>query len=329
MNAAIFHQFGEPSEVIGIGEKTTPEPGNEEVRVRMLASPVNPSDIMTIRGKYGMLPSLPATPGFEGVGIIDQLGPGWLKWLRRLSIGQKVAVLNPKGSNWQEYVVLSAKNVVPVGDMNDANAASFFVNPATAIVMTLEVLKMRSGQWLIQTAGGSALGQMVVRLGKKFGFHVINLVRREEQAEEMRQNGHHAFSTTEANIPDKIKSLCQGAHHAIDAVGGDMGRQAFLSLRPKGKMLVYGVLSGEDISVDPRALLVNETSLQGFWLSEWVKQQSILKLLSLFSKIRKFTAEGITSTNVQEYHYSDIAAAVKEAERPGRTKKVMVRFSEQ
>src|SRR5207302_6164666 len=135
MKAVVFDRFGEPAEVLQLRDVPLPEPGPGQVRVRMLASPVNPSDLLVVRGQYGRLPQLPATPGFEGAGVIDAAGPGLLSWLRGLKPGRRVAVLNGGGGNWQEYVVLSARQVVPVaGDLPDEQVATFFVNPATALI---------------------------------------------------------------------------------------------------------------------------------------------------------------------------------------------------
>ena len=76
MKAIRFEQFGEPSEVLHLAEVPIPEPGLGEVRVRMIASPINPSDLLTVQGRYGVLPKLPAIPGYEGVGVVDKAGPG-------------------------------------------------------------------------------------------------------------------------------------------------------------------------------------------------------------------------------------------------------------
>ena len=146
-----------------------PKPGRDQVRLRVLASPINPSDLMSIRGEYGIRPTLPATPGFEGVGVVDRIGGGLIPWLRRLRPGQRVAFSTSAGGAWAEFAVVSARQVVPVPhDLPDEQAASFFVNPASALAMTRHVLKVPPGAWLLQTAAGSALGRMVIRLGKPF-----------------------------------------------------------------------------------------------------------------------------------------------------------------
>src|SRR5829696_150550 len=131
MKAVVFERFGEPSEVLRVREVPLPEPGPGEVRVRMIASPVNPSDLLVARGRYGVLPTLPATPGFEGVGIVEKAGPGLLG---RLVVGKRVTVINSNGGNWAEYAVIPARQARPVAsDIADDQVASFLVNPATVL----------------------------------------------------------------------------------------------------------------------------------------------------------------------------------------------------
>src|SRR3954464_3010900 len=100
MKSIMFDQFGEPANVLGVRDVPVPEPGPGEVRVRMIASPVNPSDLLVVRGRYGVLTKLPATPGFEGVGVVDKVGSGLLGWLVK---GKRVTAINSAGGNWAEY----------------------------------------------------------------------------------------------------------------------------------------------------------------------------------------------------------------------------------
>ncbi len=72
MKAIVCEQWGDPDQVLKVRDDVPlPEPGRGEVRVRMIASPINPSDLLTVRGQYGKQPPLPMTPGFEGVGVVE------------------------------------------------------------------------------------------------------------------------------------------------------------------------------------------------------------------------------------------------------------------
>ncbi|MCI0638688.1 MAG: zinc-dependent alcohol dehydrogenase family protein [Gemmataceae bacterium] len=330
MKAVVFERFGNPDEVLQVRDAPEPTPGKNQVRVRMRASPVNPSDLLVVRGQYGRLPSLPATPGFEGVGVIDALGGGLLKYLRGLRPGRRVAVLNGPGGNWQEKVVVSARHVVQLpDDVADEQGASFFVNPATALVMTRRVLAVPKGGWLLQTAAASALGRMIIRLGKFDGFRTINLVRRREQADELRALGADEVLSTQADdVVSKVKAFTggEGVRYAVDAVGADTGLTAVRCMGSGGRLLVYGTLAGQPIPLDPRLLIAGQKRIEGFWLSDWVRQQGALTMLRLFRQIISLMRSGVLTTVVQAaFPLDQIREAVRLAEQPGRTGKVLLR----
>ncbi|HLJ96883.1 MAG TPA: zinc-dependent alcohol dehydrogenase family protein [Gemmataceae bacterium] len=329
MKAIVFDQFGDPADVLRVRDVPVPEPERGQVRVRMLASPINPSDLLSVRGQYGRRPALPATPGFEGVGVVDAAGPGLLG---RWRLGRRVAVLNSQGGNWQEQVIVSARQVVPIaGDVSDEQAATFFVNPATAFIMTRLVLKVASDAWVLQTAAGSALGRMVIRLGKHFGFRTLNVVRRPEQAEELLQAGGDAVICTKTeSIEKRVEELTGGAGvpFALDAVGGDTGSAIVRCLGNRGRLLIYGTLAEEPLSVHPRILIVGQKRIEGFWLSEWARQQRILKMLRLFRQIQGLLAKGILATEIgATFALDDIQAAVRQASLPGHRGKVLLRIA--
>jgi NADPH:quinone reductase len=331
MRAIVFDRFGEPADVLQVRDVAETAPGRGQVRVRMRASPVNPSDLLVVRGQYGRLPTLPATPGFEGVGVVDAVGGGLLARLRGLKPGRRVAVLNGSGGNWQESVMISARSAVPVpDDLPDEQVASFFVNPATALVMTRYVLQVPTGAWLLQTAAASALGRMVIRLGRHFGFRTINVVRRPGPIEELRRLGaDHVLCSADEDVPKRVQEITHGAGvpFALDAVAGLTGLDAVRCLGRGGRVLVYGTLSGEPIPLDLRTLMVGQKRVEGFWLSEWVRDQGVLTMLGLFRNIIKLLRADVLTTPVgTAYPLDDFRAAVRAAETPGRAGKVLIRF---
>jgi NADPH2:quinone reductase len=328
MKAIVFEQFGEPAEVLQVREVPQPQPGPGQVLVRMLASPIGPADFLTVRGEYGHRLRLPATPGTEGVGIVEA-GRGLLG---RLRVGKRVAVLNETGGNWQEKVVVSALRVVPISrHVTDDQAATFFVNPATALIMTRLVLDVPPGAWLLQNAAGSALGRMVIRLGRHFGFRTINVVRRRQQAEELLQAGGDAAIATESEpIEDRVKALTngEGVRFALDAVGGATGSAEARCLAPGGRLLVYGTLANEPLSLPSRMLFLGVKRIEGFWLSEWVNRQSLLTMMRLFRHIHALMAKGVLSTEIgHAFSLDEIQAAVRQVSTTGRHGKVLLRMN--
>jgi NADPH:quinone reductase-like Zn-dependent oxidoreductase len=326
MKALVFDRFGDPAEVLQLRDLPVPEPGPGQVRVRMLAAPINPSDLLYVRGQYGKQARLPATAGFEGVGVVEAAGGGLLG---RLRVGRRVAVLNSAGGNWKEQTIVPARQVVPVpAGVPDEQAATFFVNPASALAMVRKVLKVRPGNWLLQTAAGSALGRMVIRLARQDGFRTINVVRRREQADELIElGGDVVVSSEEESMEARVLAVTEGkgVPYALDAVGGKTGSAAARCLASHGRLLVYGTLSEEDIALHPRTLIAGQKRIEGFWLSEWSREQSPLAMVRLFRTIGKLMRAGVLTSDVAEtFPLSDIQAAVQAASRPGRKGKVLL-----
>ena len=131
MQGIRFHHFGNPVDVLRVEELPEPRPGFHQVLMRMRARPINPSDLLTVRGLYGALPKLPASPGLEGVGTIEGIGEN----VRGFSAGQRAVPLGVLGT-WQEFIVADSNQLIPVPDsISDPVAAQFVVNPLTAWIM--------------------------------------------------------------------------------------------------------------------------------------------------------------------------------------------------
>jgi len=330
MQAIVLHQFGEPSDVLQVEEREAPRPASGQVRVRMLASPVNPSDLMMIRGQYGLLPQLPAVPGFEGVGVVEESGGGLLG---KLIVGKRVAVLNSATGNWQQQTIVPAKQAVPLSsDLSVDQAAMFFVNPATAYIMTRQILQVPKGAWLLQTAAGSALGRMVIRLGQHYGFRTLNVVRREDQVREIIGLGAETVIAADAeSLPAAVAELTggEGVRYAIDPVGGQLGSAVIQSLAKGGRMLMYGTLSGEPIAFSPRDLMTPAATVSGFWLANHMNSLNLVGKLQLVKKVSKLLRKGILTAEVGEsFPLERIGEAVQTAEKPARGGKVLLSIGE-
>lgn len=331
MHAVRVESFGEPAEVVRLEDVSDMTAAAGQAVIRMLRAPVNPSDLMTIRGTYTVRPQLPFTPGYEGVGIVEQ-APGLLG---RLFLGKRVVVLQSQTGTWGERAIAPIRSLIPVPRaMADEQAAMFFVNPATAYLLTREVLALGSGEWLLQSAATSAVGRAVIRLGRKFGFRTINLVRRESDVEPLRQLG--ADRVVVVNDPETLPQQLQpvvaeccgtaGLKAAIDPVGGETGTAAASVLGNGGRLILYGSLSSQPISVDPRHLLTVGATISSFWLGRTMVERSLVSKLKLIQVLTNLHREGVFETEVAaNYSLSEVAQACQHAEQPGKRGKVILR----
>jgi NADPH:quinone reductase-like Zn-dependent oxidoreductase len=243
-----------------------------------------------------------------------------------------VAVLNTKkGGNWAEYTVLPAHLLIPVpDDLSDEQVASFFINPASAIAMVRHVLAVPKGEWLLQSAAGSELGRMIIRLARHDGIRTVNVVRRRASVAELEQQGADAvIASTEGPIDEQVRRIVgpQGVAYAIDPVAGDTGTQIYQALSDAGRMLVYGSLTGEAIRVgaDPRFILAGHRILEVFWLGSWLQGLDKAAQRNLFGEIVTLMREGVLVTSAAlTFSLDEIGAAVQQAESTGRKGKVLL-----
>jgi NADPH:quinone reductase-like Zn-dependent oxidoreductase len=332
VKAVCFERFGDPADVLQAAERPIPTPGPGQVRIRMLMSPVNPSDLSTVRGVYSKIPSLPAFPGYEGVGVVDAAGPGLLG---RLLLGRRAAFLSAEGGAWSEYVVVPARQAAPVSKrLPVEQAAMFFVNPMTAYCLTREVLKVPAGEWLLQTAAGAAVGRMILRLARRYGFRTINVVRRRELADELRSLGAQEVivadgRSDEDELTARVREVAKGGvRYALDCVSGALGSQIVRCLAPQGRLVVYGAMSQQPLVFSSRDLMTPGSRVEGFWLGNYLANQRLIAKLRIVRTVGRLVRDGVLVSDVGRTHPLDeVKQAVMEAQREGRRGKVLLQIA--
>src|SRR5437016_12819882 len=125
INAAVYERHGNPADVLRVESRPWPTPAPDEVLVQMRAAPINPADLNQIEGKYPVRPELPATPGFEGAGVVVELGAG----VNGLTTGALVILPHNVGT-WRDAVAVKADELVIVPDrIEPVQAAMLKINP--------------------------------------------------------------------------------------------------------------------------------------------------------------------------------------------------------
>ncbi len=322
MKTIRFDVTGKPHEILNLIEAPLPEPGPGEVRIKVIASPINPSDLMFVQNLYGIRPQLPSGAGFEGVGVVDALGEGV-----QMRTGMRVSFTSV--GTWSEYAIAHQRGVIPVPDaMPDDVAAQLFVNPFTAYAMVQDS-GVPEGGWLLVTAVGSAFGKMVVQLCKMRGIKTIGTVRRDDLNEELRNLGLTEVINTETdNMASRVKQITEGTGVAcvLDAVGGHTASQALTCLSKGGKMLIYGLMSMQDPTINAGLLIFRELTIKGFWLTDWMRRVDSQTRQDVAKNVINLLASGQIQLPVEAtYALEDIRKAVVHADQPGRFGKILVK----
>lgn len=323
MLAAIHNTFGEPAVVLKSEKTDKPTLAKGEVLVRMVLSPIHNHDLWTVRGAYGYKPELPgAIGGSEAVGIIEELGDG----VDAAMLGLRVAIAGVHGT-WAEYFTAPATGVMPLPDaISDVAGAQIIAMPFSAISL-LETLKVKKGEWLIQTASNGAVGKIMAVLAKARGINIVNLVRRVEAVTELQAMGlENVISTSDANWQDAVRTAIgdDRAVSAIDSVGGEVGAALVDLLGADGELVVFGTTTDGPLPLSSGALILKQITVKGFWGSRVSADMPAEERKRLITELVTMTLKGeLVLTEGGIYPLSDVSGAMSAALTPGRVGKVM------
>lgn len=323
MRSAIHRTFGEPAEVLSLGDSPVPQPGPDEVRIRTILSPIHNHDLWTVRGSYGYKPELPAIGGSEAVGIVDALGPD-----AEAVLGQRVAVASVHGA-WAEYFIAPAKGLLPVPDtVPDEAAAQLIAMPFSAISL-LEFLEVQSGDWIIQNTANGAVGKIVAMLAKSRGINTINLVRRDAGVDELAAAGiGNAISTAAEGWQDRARALSGDTpiRAAVDSIGGSASTDLIRLLGENGTLVSFGTMAGERMLIPSGEVIFKQAVVKGFWGAKVSAAMPPQKRVALIGELLRLVVSGDLKLPVEAvFGLDQIGDAVRSSLAPGKAGKVLLR----
>jgi len=288
MRAIVLHAYDGALDSLRVETRPVPRPERGQVLVKMSMAPINPSDLMFLKGFYGIRKPLPVVPGWEGCGRVVAVGDDWMsRWL----LGKRVACASPNKTDgtWAEYMLTSANRCLPLSDaVDDEQGAMLIVNPLTAWAL-VDIARKRGARAVVQTAAASALGKMIVRLCQHFKLEAIHIVRREEQAESLRQMGApHVLNSQAEGFEQTLRKLTHelDARLAFEAVSGMTSAQVLRAMPAGSTLILYGALSESACMADPRDLIFERKRVEGFWLADWLSGRSVLQQVRLGRQIQ-------------------------------------------
>ncbi|THD70081.1 MAG: NADH oxidase [Bradyrhizobium sp.] len=322
---------------ISLANVATPEPGPDDVVVRVEASPINPSDLGLLVGAADMTtakmsgtkdsPVVTATVpeaamkamagrldeslpvGNEGAGVVIKTGSSDEA---KALMGKTVAMIG--GAMYAQYRTIKARDclVLPAGT-TPADGASWFVNPLTALGMT-ETMRREGHKALVHTAAASNLGQMLNKICLKDGIGLVNIVRSPQQADILHKIGakHVVDSTAPTFMDDLTNALVEtGATLAFDAIGGGKLAGQILTCMEVAANKTAKVYSryGSSVhkqvyiygSLDPRPLELNRAFGMAWGVGGWLLTPFLQKIGPDVLKLRARVASELKTTFASHY----------------------------
>lgn len=324
MRAAFYESFGNPVDVLKVGDQPEPVPGPGQARLKVILSAIHNHDVWTVRGDYGVRPDLPAIGGTELVGVVDAVGDG----VDSALIGRRVSVASAKGA-WAEKTVVPTAALCPVPDaVPDEVAAQLLAMPFSALVL-LESLHLNDGDWIVQNAASGAVGRLLTFIARTRGIHVLNLVRRDAAVEELKEIGITTAVSTESPDWKSTAMAITGGNPiliGIDSVGGDAIATLADLVAENGSLISFGNMTGNALHFSPGPLIFKQLTLKGFWASKAIPALPAADRIRMITELVTLAATGKLPLPVDSiYNLEDICNAVARSLTPGKTGKVLVR----
>ena len=327
INAAVYETHGNPADVLHVDSRPWPTPAPGEVIVKMRAAPINPADLNQIEGKYPVRAELPATPGFEGAGIVVDVGSD----VKGLTSGALVILPHNVGT-WRDAVAVKAgKLVVVPADIKPVHAAMLKINPMTAWRLLHDYVELAPGDWLIQNAANSAAGRAVIQIAHELGYKTVNVVRRSELIGELRAEGGDIVLVDSENLRREVEDAIGGPpiRLGLNAVGGESALRLANCLAPGSTLVTYGAMSLQPLKIPNGLLIFKDLRFRGIWINKWYDNATPAERMEAFQHLFEMAKRGLLQTKVEQaYPLSEAKTAVAHAARGQRSGKIIFQFEQ-
>ncbi|MGA8969018.1 MAG: NADPH:quinone reductase [Pseudolabrys sp.] len=324
MQAAYYERNGPAREVLRIGEIQTPRAGPGEVRVKLAASGVNPSDVKSRQGSTRKIAFPRVIPHSDGAGVIDEVGDG----VSKSRIGERVWVWN---GQWRrafgtaaEFIVVPTTQAVALPSNVSFEAGACLGIPAMTAIHAVILAKATKDTTLLVSGGAGAVSQYVIQFAKVQGATVITTVSSPEKAKAAREAGaDHTIDYKRESVGERVMEIT-GKRGVDVTIEMDLTANAKLIpsvLRPKGSVIVYG--TGPEAVLPAAFCLINSIRLQFFLVYELDAPERERALAAINSALK--TGSLLNRIAQPTYSLADTIAAHEAVER-GTIGNVIVTF---
>lgn len=323
MRAWRVTRHGEPSDVLSVADVAVPDPGADELRIRVAAAAIGMPDVFMCRGTYAFSPPMPFTPGQEACGVVTAAGA-----VTELAPGTRVMGVTrfPEGhGGFAEEALLGASTAFVVPDaMSNEDAAGFPIGWSTAWVALVRRARLVAGEHLLVLGAAGGSGATAVQLGVALGAHVLAVVGDDAKAQYCRDLGATTvIDRRSADVVEVVRSATagHGADVVYDPVGGTPGEQSIRCVANEGRYLAIGFAAGRWPTLDVAQLVRRNCSVFGVYVGAYGREdqeRDHRELMTLFGAGR------IRSCVTQTAAFDDLPDAVMRVARGEAVGKIVV-----
>jgi NADPH:quinone reductase-like Zn-dependent oxidoreductase len=323
MKQVLIEAYGTPWEVARCADvPDVGEPAADEVVFDVLAFPINPADMGFCRGSYRLKPPLPATPGAECVGRVTAVGAS-VKHVRQGDL-----VINLQRENWAQKRKVKADDAIPLpAGIDLRQAAMVRINPPTAQLMLSDFVDLKGGDWVIQNVANSAVGRLLIVLAHQRGLRTVNVVRRPELADELKQLGADLVIVDGDDLAARVARETGDApiRLGVEAIGGAATGRIVDCVANDATVVHYGSMSGVDPQVGRTNFVYRGVKLTGFMLGRFLARRSAEKIRAIYADLGEQVMAGKLHAPVDTvYPIDKIKDALAHADKGGRNGKILV-----
>ena len=290
-----------------------PKPRNGELLVKVMAAPLNPSDMYMLKGMYdagGVFDiHYPIVPGWEGAGIVVASGGGMTA---NRMVGKRIAFVRKNendiqmilGGCYQQYVVVGAMTTFVLPDSVPYTIGSmFFVNPLTAMGLVSRI-KGNKSRAAVQTGAASQCGRMIIKLCQMENIPLINIVRRDEQVKLLQEEygAKYVLNSSTETFFDDLKKLADElkATTCIECIGGPFTAKLMQYLPSKTHIALYGCLSEKPLEgIDPLLMIGRNQVIRSFILGTFLKEQGVW-IVQVFRKVARLMQDSTLHSKIHK-----------------------------
>jgi NADPH2:quinone reductase len=322
MKAIRVKEFGGP-EVLQLEEVPTPQPGSNEVLVRMHAIGVNPVETYIRAGKYSRLPQLPYTPGNDGSGAIEQVGPG----VTEFKPGDRVYTGGSVSGTYAEFALCKTEQVHPLpANISFAQGAAMGTPYATAYRGMIQRAEARPGETVLVHGASGGVGMAAVQLARARGLRVFGTAGSAEGLKRAREQGAHEVFDHRA--PDHFEQILnatggRGVDVIVELLANvNLGKDLTI-LAKGGRVAIIG--SRGRVEIDPRDTMQRDVDLRGMVLPNTPPEEMASIHAALVAGLENGTLRPVIG---KEFPMADAAEAHRAVMEPGAVGKIVLRTSQ-